>query len=233
MQLGLSTTTMICLLQARSSTHWMFGWQQKRKTHPLSNADKNICCYLVNKQKLFLSCCYKDWNSINHNTLCCITYVWPPQTPMGFWSRPVEVRTNIEVEALLVSGRRRLLASYIRHWYSDHCTGGRWKVSFSATACVLFRRLYRLTDSCVWMIPFETGLMVVVRGITVSQLILLVKKGSHSACTELTWPELTCNNSTQLHDAFIGRARQRHDLIGCSETGAGVARRVLNTCVPP
>ena len=44
MQLGLSTTTMIglCLFQASSSTttHWMFGWPQKRKTHPLGNADK-------------------------------------------------------------------------------------------------------------------------------------------------------------------------------------------------
>jgi len=26
---------------------------------------ENICCYLVNKQKLFLYCCYKDWNRIN------------------------------------------------------------------------------------------------------------------------------------------------------------------------
>ena len=33
-----------------------------------------------------------------------------------------------------------------------------------------------------------------------------------------TWTELTCNKSTQLHHAFIGHARQRHDLIGCSET---------------
>jgi len=39
----------------------------------------------------------------------------PPETPTGFWSRPVEVGTNTEVEALLVSGRRGLLA-YIRHW---------------------------------------------------------------------------------------------------------------------
>jgi len=30
--------------------------------------------------------------------------------------------------------------------------------------------------------------------------------------------ELTCEKSTQLRDAFIGHARQRDDLIGCSET---------------
>jgi len=40
---------------------------------------------------------------------------------------------------------------------------------------------------------------------------------------ELNWTELTCNKSTQLHDAFIGRARQRHDVIGCSETRSVIA----------
>jgi len=46
--------------------------------------------------------------------------------------------------------------------------------------------------------------------------------------------ELTCNKSTQLHDAFIGHARQRHDLIGCSETTRRTfgVRRVVNTCTP-
>jgi len=34
----------------------------------------------------------------------------------------------------------------------------------------------------------------------------------------MNWTELTCNTLTQLHVAFIGRARRRHDLIGCSET---------------
>ena len=45
--------------------------------------------------------------------------------------------------------------------------------------------------------------------------------------------ELTCNKSTQLHDAFIGHARQRRDLIGCSETTRRTfgARRVVNTCM--
>ena len=38
----------------------------------------------------------------------------PPETPTGFRSRPVEAGTNTEVEALLVSGRRGLLA-YIHH----------------------------------------------------------------------------------------------------------------------
>jgi len=31
------------------------------------------------------------------------------------------------------------------------------------------------------------------------------------------------------HDAFIGHARQRHDLIGCSETRSVGAEQVLNT----
>ena len=33
-----------------------------------------------------------------------------------------------------------------------------------------------------------------------------------------TAQELICNESTQFHDAFIGHARQRHDLIGCRGT---------------
>jgi len=35
---------------------------------------------------------------------------------------------------------------------------------------------------------------------------------------ELDLTELACNKSTQLHNAFIGHARQRLDLIGCSKT---------------
>ena len=39
------------------------------------------------------------------------------------------------------------------------------------------------------------------------------------ACSQLvSWTELTRNKLTQLHDAFVGHARQRHDLIGCSRT---------------
>ena len=38
--------------------------------------------------------------------------------------------------------------------------------------------------------------------------------------------------STQLHDAFIGHERQRHDLIGCRETRSVNAQRVLDTCIP-
>ena len=37
----------------------------------------------------------------------------------------------------------------------------------------------------------------------------------------MIWTELTCNKSTQLHDTFIGHARQRNVLIGCIETRAG------------
>jgi len=52
--------------------------------------------------------------------LCTVHYVRltpAPETPTGFWSRPVEVGTNIEVDALLVSGRRSFLAE-IRHCFS-------------------------------------------------------------------------------------------------------------------
>jgi len=34
-----------------------------------------------------------------------------------------------------------------------------------------------------------------------------------------TRTKMTCDKSTQLHDAFIGRARQRRGLIGCGELG--------------
>jgi len=40
--------------------------------------------------------------------------------------------------------------------------------------------------------------------------------------------ELTCNKSTH---AFIGQARQHHDMIGCSGTRTLGAHRVLNTCI--
>ena len=52
-QLGLSTTTMICLFQARSSTHWndwMFGWPQKKtkkRTHSATLTKKRIHLWLV------------------------------------------------------------------------------------------------------------------------------------------------------------------------------------------
>jgi len=52
---------------------------------------------------------------------------------------------------------------------------------------------------------------------------------AHFRSLLLNWPKLTCNKSTQFHDAFIGHARQRHDLIGCSETRTVGARRVLHT----
>jgi len=44
--------------------------------------------------------------------------------------------------------------------------------------------------------------------------------------------ESTCTKSTQLHDAFIGHARRRHQLIGCGETRTVSARPVLNTRTP-
>jgi len=49
---------------------------------------------------------------------------------------------------------------------------------------------------------------------------------------ELDWTEPTCSKPTQLHDAFIGHARQRHDLIGCSETRTLGAQRILDTSRP-
>ena len=55
----------------------------------------------------------------------------------------------------------------------------------------------------------------------------------HSIGTELNWSELltyklTCDKSTQLHDALIGHARQRCDLIDCSKTRTVGVWRVLN-----
>jgi len=37
---------------------------------------------------------------------------------------------------------------------------------------------------------------------------------------------------TQLHDAFVGHALERHDSIGCSETRSLGAQSVLNTRIP-
>ena len=54
----------------------------------------------------------------------------------------------------------------------------------------------------------------------------------HMNC--MSCPELTCNKSTQLHDAsrhFIGLTCQRRDLIGCSETRTVGAQRVMNTSI--
>ena len=45
--------------------------------------------------------------------------------------------------------------------------------------------------------------------------------------TELNWPA-GCNKATLLHESFIGHARQRHDLIGCSEIRTVGAQSVLN-----
>jgi len=54
---------------------------------------------------------------------------------------------------------------------------------------------------------------------------------SNSTWTELAWTGM--NKLTQLHDVFIGHARQRHDciILGCSETRAVSARLVLNACI--
>jgi len=76
----------------------MFGWARKRKTHPLNNADKKR----IHRIGIVL---------IKTHFVALRTFdPPPPETPTGFWSRPLEVGTNTEVEALLVSGRRRLLA---------------------------------------------------------------------------------------------------------------------------
>jgi len=50
-----------------------------------------------------------------------------------------------------------------------------------------------------------------------------------------TLNKLNWTSPTQLHEAFIGQARQHHDyfaLIGCSKTRTVSARLVLNTCIP-
>jgi len=82
-------------------------WMATVKSH------ENICCYLINgfctvviRIRIVL---------IKTHFVALCTFDPPPETPTGFWSRPVSVGTNIEVEALLVSGRRGLLA-WIRHW---------------------------------------------------------------------------------------------------------------------
>ena len=53
----------------------------------------------------------------------------------------------------------------------------------------------------------------------------------HSTRTELNWPA-SCNQSTQLLDAFVGHVRQRHGVIGCSETRTVGAHSILNICIP-
>ena len=52
---------------------------------------------------------------------------------------------------------------------------------------------------------------------------------ARSTRSELTSTDL--NRSTQLHDAFVGHAYERHDfvLIGCKETGTVSARRVASS----
>ena len=54
---------------------------------------------------------------------------------------------------------------------------------------------------------------------------------SELSWNRLNWPAVACNKSTQLHDAFIGHARQRHDLIGYCETRTASVQRVLGTIV--
>jgi len=107
MQLGLSTTTVICLFQARSSTYWMFGWRDLDvvvDSH--SGADLrsgHLCsgrwgpCHMVLGDPW--------WKSIKKFAL---------QLPkQDFYSFKLCMVDN--VEALLVSGWRGLLAE-IRHW---------------------------------------------------------------------------------------------------------------------
>jgi len=54
----------------------------------------------------------------------------------------------------------------------------------------------------------------------------IIKVCLSSTAHELNGTELTCNKLTQLYDAFIGHARQRRDLIGCSETRSAGAQSV-------
>jgi len=72
---------------------------------------------------------------------------------------------------------------------------------------------------CVCVCVFVTAAMTFCRG----KLCGLNVRSQHMNSTELNG-----SKSTQLHDAFIGDARQRHDLIGCGKTRAGDARRVLD-----
>jgi len=63
-------------LQLQKQDFYSFKLCTVDKVHAVRSVNSNNDMpFLVNKQKLFLYCCYKDWNRINQNTLCCITYV--------------------------------------------------------------------------------------------------------------------------------------------------------------
>jgi len=92
----------------------------------------------------------------------------------------------------------------------------------------MFDRLRRRNNShCVYTAGRATSHTQAYGGISpadISATIFVAQGLLHS-----TWTELNCNESTQLHDAFVGHVRQRRDLTGCSETGAASAQRVPNT----
>ena len=54
-----------------------------------------------------------------------------------------------------------------------------------------------------------------------------------STLADLNWPESRRPSYMTRSDAFIGHPRQRHDLIGCSETRSAGARRVLHSLYTP
>jgi len=63
--------------------------------------------------------------------------------------------------------------------------------------------------------------------------VILLLYYSRFVQSELNWTDP--DKSTQLyyvHDEFISHARQRHDLIGCSEIRTVVAQPVLYACIP-
>jgi len=62
-----------------------------------------------------------------------------------------------------------------------------------------------------------------------SRWVLLFHRASWplKVCSQHTnWTDLQQVDPVRLHDAFIGHARQRRDLIGCSETGTVGAQSV-------
>jgi len=72
----------------------MFSWLSTDSLNNDCGKAMKTLLYLVNTQKLFLYCCYKDWNRINLNTLLHYVRLTPspsrirPQvSEVGMWNQ--------------------------------------------------------------------------------------------------------------------------------------------------
>ena len=70
------------------------------------------------------------------------------------------------------------------------------------------------------------------RNSTMMRRVALPQRQGLFTAHELNWSLLTCHKSTQLHNAFIGHARQLRERIGCSETRSVGDHLVVNTMRP-